>query len=81
MVFNSLHFVGFFVVAYTVYRLLPFRYQNWFLVAASYYFYAAWNWKFLGLLMASTVVDYFCAIYIAEQSNLRRKAGGADPSA
>ena len=53
MVFNSLHFVAFFIVVYTVYRLLPFLFQNWFLVGASYYFYAAWNWKFLGLLMAS----------------------------
>ena len=68
MVFNSLHFIAFFVVVYTIYRLLPFRYQNWFLVGASYYFYAAWNWKFLGLLVASTVVDYGCAIYIAEHA-------------
>ena len=73
MVFNSLHFVAFFIVVYTVYRLLPFRFQNWFLVGASYYFYAAWNWKFLGLLMASTVVDYYCAIYIADHAGARRR--------
>ena len=58
MVFNSLHFVWFFVVVYALYRLLPHRAQNWLLLVASYYFYAAWDWRFLGLLIASTLVDY-----------------------
>ena len=57
MVFNSLHFVGFFLVVYALYRVLPHRAQNWLLLAPSYYFYAAWDWRFLGLLVGSTVVD------------------------
>lgn len=61
MVFNSLHFVWFFLVVYAAYRLLPHRPQNWLLLAASYYFYAAWDWRFLGLLIGSTLVDYSCA--------------------
>jgi alginate O-acetyltransferase complex protein AlgI len=61
MVFNSLHFVWFFIVVYSAYRLLPHRAQNWLLLVASYYFYAAWDWRFLGLLIASTLVDYTCA--------------------
>ncbi len=60
MVFNSLHFVWFFVVVYTLYRVLPHGAQNWLLLVASYYFYAAWDWRFLGLLIASTLVDYSC---------------------
>ena len=52
MVFNSLEFVLFFVVFYAVYRLLPHRPQNWLLLLASYYFYAAWDWRFLSLLIA-----------------------------
>jgi D-alanyl-lipoteichoic acid acyltransferase DltB (MBOAT superfamily) len=64
MVFNSLHFAAFFVVVYGVYRLLPHRAQNWFLVGASYYFYAAWDWRFLGLLIGSTVVDFAVARYL-----------------
>ena len=62
MVFNSLHFLWFFVVVYAAYRLLPHRAQNWWLLAASYYFYAAWDWRFLGLLVGSTLVDYTCAL-------------------
>jgi alginate O-acetyltransferase complex protein AlgI len=61
MVFNSLHFVWFFIVVYAAYRLLPHRAQNWLLLVASYYFYAAWDWRFLGLLVGSTLVDYSCA--------------------
>jgi alginate O-acetyltransferase complex protein AlgI len=62
MVFNSLHFVWFFLLVYAAYRLLPHRAQNWLLLVASYYFYAAWDWRFLGLLMASTLVDFSCAL-------------------
>jgi D-alanyl-lipoteichoic acid acyltransferase DltB (MBOAT superfamily) len=65
MVFNSLHFVWFFVVVYALYRVLPYRAQNWLLLVASYYFYAAWDWRFLGLLVASTLVDYTCARALA----------------
>ena len=65
MVFNSLHFVWFFLVVYALYRVLPHRAQNWLLLVASYYFYAAWNWRFLGLLVASTLVDYTCGRALA----------------
>jgi D-alanyl-lipoteichoic acid acyltransferase DltB (MBOAT superfamily) len=61
MVFNSLHFVWFFLVVYLVYRLLPHRWQNRLLLVSSYYFYAAWDWRFLFLLIGSTLVDYTCA--------------------
>jgi len=66
MVFNSLQFVGFFLVVYALYRSLPHRAQNWMLVAASYYFYAAWDWRFLGLLVGSTVVDFLVGRYLGK---------------
>jgi alginate O-acetyltransferase complex protein AlgI len=66
VVFNSLHFVGFFAVVYAVYRLLGrglgYRAQNVWLLAASYYFYAAWDWRFSGLLAASTLVSYWAGL-------------------
>jgi D-alanyl-lipoteichoic acid acyltransferase DltB (MBOAT superfamily) len=64
MVFNSIHFVLFFAVVYALYRALPHRAQNWMLLAASYYFYAAWDWRFLSLLIGSTLVDFFVARYL-----------------
>ena len=75
MVFSSLHFVGFFVVVYALYRALPHRAQNWLLLLASYYFYAAWDWRFLGLLAASTLVTFYSARLIAgSEIRARRRA-------
>jgi D-alanyl-lipoteichoic acid acyltransferase DltB (MBOAT superfamily) len=73
MVFNSLHFVWFFVVVYAAYRVLPHRAQNWLLLVASYYFYAAWDWRFLGLLLASTLVDYTCGLLMGRAESARRR--------
>src|SRR5262245_57123556 len=73
MVFNSLHFVWFFIVVYAAYRVLPHRAQNWLLLVASYYFYASWDWRFLGLLIASTLVDYSCGLAMARATEQRRR--------
>jgi alginate O-acetyltransferase complex protein AlgI len=64
MVFNSLQFAAFFLVVLALYRLLPHRGQNWLLLAASYYFYASWDWRFLSLLIASTVVSFTCGVLL-----------------
>ena len=76
MVFNSLQFVEFFLVVYALYRLLPHRPQNWMLVAASYYFYAAWDWRFLFLLVGTTIVDFLVGRYLGrtEAAGRRRVA-------
>ena len=73
MVFNSLHFVWFFIAVYALYRALPHRPQNWLLLVSSYYFYAAWDWRFLGLLAASTVVDYTAARLLEASVSERRR--------
>ncbi len=40
--------------------MLSHRWQNWLLLGASYFFYGFWDIKFLGLLIISTVIDYWC---------------------
>jgi D-alanyl-lipoteichoic acid acyltransferase DltB (MBOAT superfamily) len=75
MVFNSLHFVWFFIVVYAAYRVLPHRAQNWLLLVASYYFYTAWDWRFLGLLVASTLVDFSCARILGRTESPRARRG------
>ena len=75
MVFNSLHFVWFFLVVYAAYRVVPHRAQNWLLLVASYYFYASWDWRFLGLLLGSTLVDYTCALAIERATSQTRRRG------
>jgi D-alanyl-lipoteichoic acid acyltransferase DltB (MBOAT superfamily) len=73
MVFNSAHFVWFFLIVYAAYRVLPHRGQNWLLLVASYYFYAAWDWRFLGLLVASTLVDFTCGLWLGRETAPRRR--------
>ena len=74
MVFNSWEFALFFPVVYLLYLLLPTRrLQNLLLLGASYYFYAAWDWRFLGLLLGSTILDYVCARAIDDATDERRR--------
>ena len=73
MVFNSLQFAWFFVLVYALYRVLPHRGQNWLLLIASYYFYAAWDYRFVTLLAASTLVDYSCGRVLGRMQDQRRR--------
>lgn len=59
MLFVEFRFIWFFLVVFAVYWTLRGNVarQIW-LLACSYFFYAAWNWKFLFLLLGSTLLDY-----------------------
>jgi alginate O-acetyltransferase complex protein AlgI len=75
MLFNSYIFWAFFACVIILYRLLPHRGQNYMLLVASYIFYGYWDWRFLFVMLFSTIVDYFAAIGIGEShSRARRKA-------
>ena len=39
--------------------------RKWVLLVASYYFYAYWDWRFLGLLAGTTLLNYLAAAGIA----------------
>jgi alginate O-acetyltransferase complex protein AlgI len=70
MLFVEFRFLWFFLAVFAVYWSLR---QNtarkiWLLVC-SYAFYAAWNWKFLFLLMGSTTLDYIIGLMLARQEN------------
>jgi alginate O-acetyltransferase complex protein AlgI len=58
VVFNSLEYALFLPFVLLVYFRLRHRQQNLFLLAASYFFYAYWDWRFLSLLILSTALDY-----------------------
>lgn len=70
MLFNSYEFAVFFAVVYCLYLLANHERQNWLLLAASYYFYGSWDWRFLSLIICSTLIDFFCGQKIAA-SNIR----------
>lgn len=73
MLFNSWIFAAFLLLVLPVYYGLPLRGQNIFLLAASYVFYGWWDWRFLFLLFASTVLDYTVAIFLERSTNPRAR--------
>ena len=74
MLFDTPVFFLFLCLTVLCYWCLKFRAQNKFLLLASYFFYGWWDWRFLCLMIASTVIDYLIAIKIAdtEDQRLRR---------
>ncbi len=66
MLFDTPIFIVFLCVVVLAYWCLGFRSQNRFLLLASYIFYGWWDWRFLCLMIGSTVIDYFIAIKIAD---------------
>jgi alginate O-acetyltransferase complex protein AlgI len=73
MLFNTPQFALFFIIVYSLYLALNHRWQNRLLLISSYFFYGAWDWRFLSLIIVSTTVDYICAIKINETDERRRK--------
>ncbi len=75
MLFNSLIFPAFFAVVYGLYLLLRrhLRAQNAMLLAASYVFYGWWDWRFCGLLLASTAIDYAIGRALERAEDGRRR--------
>jgi len=64
MLFNSVDFAIFLPVVFFLYWFVlekKIKSQNLLVVAASYVFYGWWDWRFLSLIIFSTIVDYFVA--------------------
>lgn len=67
MLFTSLEFGIFLPVVFSIYWMLQGRglaWQNLFLVIASYIFYGWWDWRFLTLIFASSIIDFYVAMGI-----------------
>ena len=62
MLFNSIDFLIFFPIVTTLYFVFPHKIRNYWLLAASYFFYMCWNPKYILLLMTSTFITYLSGI-------------------
>ena len=61
MLFNSLDFAIFLPIVFILYWFVAnknLKAQNLLIVIASYVFYGWWDWRFLSLILFSTLVDY-----------------------
>lgn len=78
MLFNSIPFLVFLPIVFTLYWAIGKernQFQNLLLLIASYFFYSWWDYRFLGLVLASTLLDYFIGLALAkERGQNHRKA-------
>jgi len=76
MLFNSFDFAFFLPIVFILYWFGTkgnFKIQNILIVVASYVFYAWWDWRFLSLMLISTLVDFFIGLSIANQKTRKAK--------
>ena len=71
MLFNSLDFIIFFPIVIAGYFALNPKYRWILLLLASYYFYMCWNYKYIVLILFSTVIDYFSALLMVRTNRLK----------
>jgi len=76
MLFNSLNFAIFLPIVFLLYWFTTkgnLKLQNLLLLVSSYFFYACWDWRFMFLLIFSTLLDFFSGIIIHQALSRTRK--------
>jgi alginate O-acetyltransferase complex protein AlgI len=76
MTFNSIPYLLFLPLVFIFYWLLQnkgIRWQNCFLLVASYVFYGWWDWRYLGLVFLSTVVDFSIGLWLNQEENDKKR--------
>ena len=78
MLFNSIDFGLFFGVVFLLYWTVfkrDVKSRNIFLISVSYVFYGWWDWRFLALIIISSLVDFIVGrkIFDEENPNLRKR--------
>jgi len=73
MLFTSIEFAAFLTTVFLIYWLVLNRnlqIQNIFLLTAGYFFYGYWDWRFLLLLIAMSLINYAIGLQINRFQNL-----------
>ncbi len=74
MSFNSFSYLTLLILVVPLYYILPHRFRIYLIILASYYFYCAWKPIYGVLILFSTLLDYFMAIFIYKhRKNKKRK--------
>lgn len=72
MLFNSIEFIFFFVIVFFSYWFIfnkNLKYQNLLILLSSYFFYAWWDWRFLILIIISSLSDFLIGLKIENSNN------------
>ncbi|MBJ7879147.1 MBOAT family O-acyltransferase [Gelidibacter salicanalis] len=76
MLFNSIDFALFLPIIFILYWFVTnknLKLQNLLIVFSSYVFYGWWDWRFLSLILFSTIIDYLIGISLTKQENLTKR--------
>lgn len=74
MIFTEFRFFIFFLVVFIAYWTLKRTdRRNFLLLVSSYAFYGAWDWRFLFLILISTIIDFFAGIKISQSSTVTQR--------
>ena len=76
MLFNSIEFAIFLPIVFLLYWFTTkgnFKLQNILLLVSSYFFYGCWDWRFLFLLIFSTLLDYITGIKMYNSTSQNHK--------
>ncbi len=76
MLFNSISFAIFLPIVFILYWFATknnTKHQNILLLVSSYFFYACWDWRFLFLLIFSTLLDYYTGIKMSDSKSQQSK--------
>lgn len=75
MLFNSLDFAIFLPIVFAIYWLLSssLKLQNLLVVIASYLFYGLWDWRFLTLIIFSTILDFLVGKTLAKEKKVSKR--------
>ncbi|MBO5562757.1 MAG: MBOAT family protein [Bacteroidales bacterium] len=78
MYFNSLTFAVFLPIVFCLYWFVfgrNLKWQNLFVLVASYVFYGWWDWRFLLLIALTSFCSFWSGILIGKYRDEKRKAG------
>jgi len=76
MLFNSLEFFIFLPVVFVLYWIIGSKHlkaQNLLIAVASYTFYGWWDWRFLSLILFSSLVDYSIGLSLGKTENSSKR--------
>ncbi|QTE23050.1 MBOAT family O-acyltransferase [Polaribacter cellanae] len=75
MLFNSIEFLIFLPIVFLLYWFVfkKLSIQNVLILIASYVFYGWWDWRFLSLIILSTVVDYILGLQLKKTTEKKQR--------
>ncbi len=75
MLFNSIDFAIFFPLFFVIYWIVAKKLtlRNIFILLASYLFYGWWDWRFLSLIVISSLVDFAVGRQLYRTDNKRKR--------